>query len=100
MYSGGSDSQNVLDAWVDSGCKLDEVATWHNLDASGDKYDVMNSEINLVVLDRIKKLQEQHADIKFRLFDISKMSFGLTSSFAKHQRIFLLTTSGEIALSI
>ena len=74
FYSGGSDSFNMLEAWEASGCKIDEVATFCNQDASKNKFDLMNSEINLVVLDHIKTLQDRGVDFHFRLIDISQIT--------------------------
>lgn len=70
FYSGGSDSQNILDAWLDAGCKVDEVATFHYFKGSGNKYSFMNAEVTHVAFPRIKKLQETHK-FKFREIDIS-----------------------------
>lgn len=70
-YSGGSDSHNLLLAWIDAGCKIDEIATTWNYSATGDYQNHYNAEITNVVLPDIKKLQESF-DFKFRLVDISQ----------------------------
>lgn len=72
-YSGGSDSHNLLLAWIDAGLKIDEIATTWNYEASGNYQDHYNAEITNVVLPDIKKLQEAGIDFKFRLVDISSL---------------------------
>lgn len=76
-YSGGMDSDNMIRAWIDSGAKIDEIATWWNYDTTGDLYNAQNIEISQVVLPNIKKFKEQ-TEFKFRLFDNSKF---MVSSF-------------------
>lgn len=73
-YSGGSDSHNMLMAWLDAGCKLDEIATSWNYAATGDRQSFYNAEISNVVLPHVKQLQDQGHEFKFRLFDISQQS--------------------------
>ena len=71
-YSGGSDSHNIVSAWLDADCKLDEVATFWNYEGSRDNNDLMNAEPQMVVFDKIKTLQEK-TDFKFRLIDLTQM---------------------------
>ena len=75
-YSGGSDSHNLLLAWIDAGCKIDEIATTWNYEATGEYLNHYNAEITTVVLPDIKKLQEKF-DFKFRLVDISQFCIDL-----------------------
>jgi len=70
-YSGGSDSHNMICAWIEAGCKIDEIATTWNYEATGDYQNHYNAEITNVVLPDIKKLQEKF-DFKFRIVDISQ----------------------------
>jgi len=79
-YSGGSDSHNILQAWLDSGCKLDEVATTWNYETTGEYYNHYNAEITHVVLQDIKKLKDKGFDFNFRLLNIPE--YGL-KTFAK-----------------
>lgn len=75
-YSGGSDSHNMLCAWLEAGCKLDEVATTVNYEATGDKNNYMNTEIYNVVMPHVELLQQRH-EFKFRVVDISQMTLDL-----------------------
>jgi hypothetical protein len=76
-YSGGSDSHNILHAFLDADVKFDEIATTWNYEASGDKHNHYNAEINTVVLPDVKKLQDAGHDFKFRLVDISQLCIDL-----------------------
>lgn len=69
FYSGGSDSVNMLTAWIDAGLKIDEIATVWSLEGSKDPRDHMNIEIDLVVFPGIKRLKDKGLEFKFRLID-------------------------------
>ena len=74
-YSGGSDSHNILNAWLETGCKIDEIATTWNYDTTGEKQNHQNAEITNVVLPDIDNLQKKGYNFKFRLINIP--DFGL-----------------------
>jgi hypothetical protein len=71
-YSGGSDSHNMLLAWIEADCKIDEIATTWNYEATGDYNNHYNAEITNVVLPDIKKLKDSGLEFTFRIIDISK----------------------------
>lgn len=79
-YSGGSDSHNILMAWLDAGLKIDEIATTWNYEATGRRDNHYNAEITGVVLPDIKKLKDAGYDFKFRLVDISQFCVDLFDS--------------------
>ena len=72
FYSGGSDSVNILSAWMDAGLKIDEIATVWNLKGAKDPDDYMNAEVSRVVLPGIQRLKDKGFEFKFRLIDITK----------------------------
>jgi len=72
FYSGGSDSNNILGAWVQEGLKIDEIASFWNLDGAKDRDDFMNDEVDKVVLPRIKQMQNAGYNFKFRLIDLTE----------------------------
>lgn len=72
FYSGGSDSVNILTAWMDAGLKIDEIATVWNLEGAKDPDDYMNAEVSRVVLPSIQRLKDKGIEFKFRLIDITK----------------------------
>jgi hypothetical protein len=71
-YSGGSDSHNMLLAWIEADCKIDEIATTWNYEATGDYNNHYNAEITNVVLPDIKKLKDSGLEFTFRIIDISQ----------------------------
>ena len=77
FYSGGSDSHNLLNAWIDADCKIDEIATTWNYKTTGELYNHQNAEITHVVLPDIKALQNKGYDFKFRLIELPEMSLKL-----------------------
>ena len=68
FYSGGNDSDNILQHWLKSGCKLDEVATMWSYEGTKDKQSYSDIEQTKVVIPKITELQKQY-DFKFRLVD-------------------------------
>ena len=73
FFSGGSDSTNILKAWIEADCKIDEVANLWNYDATKNKQDYMNAEINHVAMPIIQNLKDRGYDFKYRLIDISQL---------------------------
>jgi hypothetical protein len=72
FYSGGADSHNILMNWLNSGCKLDEVATIWSYDATRDKDSYSDAEQSHVAIPLIKELQKTH-NFNFRLIDRSQI---------------------------
>ena len=74
MYSGGSDSHNILSAFIETGCKIDEIATFWDYEKSGEKDSYLNAEISRVVIPHIKQLHKEGHEFKFRLIDQIEMN--------------------------
>lgn len=74
FYSGGSDSHNLLNAWIDADCKIDEIASFWNLNGTHDGQSFMCSEISNVVLPHVKLLKDCGFDFKFRLIDLCDLT--------------------------
>lgn len=73
FYSGGSDSVNVLTAWIDADCKIDEIASvWVG---SQDPEFYMNQEIARVVIPGVQRLKDKGYEFTFRLIDNTKLTF-------------------------
>jgi hypothetical protein len=83
FYSGGSDSVNILTAWIDAGLKIDEIASVWNTEGSKVLDDYMNAEVDRVVLPGIKRLKDKGIEFKFRLIDITED----TISFVKNTNL-------------
>ena len=73
FYSGGSDSDNLLRAWIDADCKIDEIASFWNYEATKDLESFMCQEISRVVLPRIDQLKKQH-DFVFNIIDVADLT--------------------------
>ena len=73
---GEAQKEGKLCAWIDAGCKIDEIATTVNYDATSDKNNYMNTEIYNVVVPHVEQLQQKF-DFKFRIVDISQITLDL-----------------------
>jgi hypothetical protein len=74
MYSGGADSETVLGSFLDNDIKIDEVATYINYDATGDKDNFLNAELWNAALPRTQYLQQQYPWLKHRVIDLTQMT--------------------------
>ncbi len=82
FYSGGSDSHNMLNAWIKQGLKIDEIASFWNLEGTKDPQSFMCAEIQNVVLPDIDTLKAKGIEFEFRLIDICQMT---VDYIAKHK---------------
>lgn len=82
FYSGGSDSHNMLNAWIKQGLKIDEIASFWNLEGTKDPQSFMCAEIQNVVLPDIDTLKAKGIEFDFRLIDICQMT---VDYIAKHK---------------
>lgn len=73
-YSGGADSQTVLEAFVDNDIKLDEVVSHVNYQATGDASNFLNSEAFRVAIPQIKQVQERCPDLQHRILDMTDLT--------------------------
>jgi hypothetical protein len=89
FYSGGSDSHNILNAWIDADCKIDEIAAIWNYGASSDKQDHCNAEITNVVLPDIETLRNRGLEFEFRLIDISQYSLDIFNAFGTNFEYYI-----------
>lgn len=81
-YSGGADSDNVLHSFIDNGFHIDEILSFSNYDATGEKINHFNAEIFEVAIPKIQKLQQQFPLMKHRVIDLGQATvntFSLTS---------------------
>lgn len=73
-YSGGSDSQTILEAFIDNDIKLDEIVTHVNYKATGDKDNYLNSEACRVAIPQIEKLKETRPWLNHRIMDFTDLT--------------------------
>jgi len=71
-YSGGADSNNILNVFLDNDIKLDEVVSYINYEGSDDKENDLNGEIFFVAVPDIKAAQLRQPDLKHRIIDMSQ----------------------------
>jgi hypothetical protein len=72
FYSGGADSWQVLNAFVENDIKIDEIVHCHNYKAVNSKSDyTMTEEIFFTAIPAVEKLLERYPHIKHRVIDIS-----------------------------
>jgi hypothetical protein len=74
MYSGGADSANVLSSFINNNIKLDEVASYINYSATGNKNNWLNEEITKVAIPNIEHIKETHPWLIHRLIDLTDLT--------------------------
>lgn len=82
-YSGGADSNNILNAFVDNDIKIDDLATFVNYEATGNKLNWLNAEIFHVAIPLIERARIKQPDIRHTMVDmvqITKDTFGNKSA--------------------
>lgn len=93
FYSGGSDSTNMLDAFVDNDIAFDEIVTLGYWDIDPDPNSHFHSELVQVAWPRIKHLQSQGLKFRHRHVDLGRTSVNLLSdSSMTLDRPYLATT--------
>jgi hypothetical protein len=74
FYSGGADSNNILNAFVRNGIHLDEIIQWTNYEATGDKNNNWNAEVFRVAAPTTTKIIDDYKlKTRHRLVDMSKL---------------------------
>ena len=74
MYSGGSDSQNVLDSFVDNNIFLDEICSTINYSTTSTIDNAVNYEVLGPNGAKEKAESVKHPNTIYRLYDISDMT--------------------------
>lgn len=75
FYSGGADSGNIVDTFVDNNIAFDEIASYNFHKADPDPDNYFNAEQIKVSYPRIKRLQERGIKFRHRIIDMSDMAF-------------------------
>lgn len=74
FYSGGADSHNMLEAFVNSGIEPDEIVSFHSLAADGDRASAFNREVFETAVPYVENLKKQKRlsdQVTHRLLDMS-----------------------------
>lgn len=82
FYSGGADSDNILDTFVGNQIQLDEVVSYMGYEATGDKYDHYNGEIFNVAIPKVDRIRVTQPTLRHTVIDTSQM----TVDFFNHQQ--------------
>ena len=67
FFSGGADSTNVLDTFVNNKIHLDEVVTYHNSGVAKELSSPLLKELKWATYPYIKKILKSNPSIKYRL---------------------------------
>jgi len=74
-YSGGADSDNILDTFINNDIKMDEVASYINYSGDQDRYGFVNAEIFNLAAPKIEKLKETKQPwLKHTIIDICQLT--------------------------
>lgn len=79
MYSGGADSTNMLDSFLMNDIPVDEIASFTNFVATGDRDSYLNAEIWRVAIPNLENLKQKHPWIKHRILDLTDMALNYFS---------------------
>jgi hypothetical protein len=71
-FSGGADSTNILNSFIDNDIKLDEVASYVNYEATKDSYSWLNAEIYHVAAPVVDKARIKQPELQHTIVDISQ----------------------------
>ena len=71
-FSGGADSNNVLNSFIDNDIKIDEVVSMINYSATGDKENYLNGEIFHVASPKIIAAQAKQPHLHHRFLDLAQ----------------------------
>jgi hypothetical protein len=108
-FSGGADSTNILNSFINNDIKLDEVASYVNYEATKDSYSWLNAEIYHVAGPVIDKAKIKQPELQHRIIDIAQLQIDFFSKKStKFDWIYHVnyhvspnaSSRGEIALQI
>ena len=74
FYSGGSDSQTVLESFVDNDIHINEIVSWSNYEATKDKNHFFNAETYCVAIPEIERFKKKHPGLQHRILDLSQLT--------------------------
>lgn len=77
FYSGGIDSQNIVDTFVKNGIKFEELATMNYYGVEPDPDAHFHAEHTYVTYPKIKELQDRGIEFQHRSIDLSEFSYSI-----------------------
>jgi hypothetical protein len=82
VYSGGADSDNILNFFIENNVRLDEVVSFIDYEGSQNKLSKFNAEIFEVAIPKIKNIQEKQPLLKHTIIDTTQLTLKKFSSFS------------------
>jgi hypothetical protein len=79
FYSGGADSNNIVNTFIKNNLVIDEIATYTYYEAESNPNSFFNSELTKVAYPQIEKWQEQGVRFKHRDIDLSQITFNIVN---------------------
>jgi hypothetical protein len=73
-FSGGADSTNILNSFLDNNIKLDEVASYVNYEATGDRYNFLNAEIYHVAAPVVEAAKLKQPWLQHTVIDLAQLT--------------------------
>lgn len=73
-FSGGADSSNILNTFINNNIKLDEVASQVNYEATHDKTNFLNGEIYHVAKPKVETARLKQPWLKHTIIDLAKQT--------------------------
>lgn len=101
-YSGGIDSQNILDSFVNNNIKIDEVLTYSTYESHKDPDHCDVAELINVAWPKLKQLQDQGVEFKHRYIDLTDRVLAVLQNpeFKLDRAYYAATNFGSIHLSM
>ena len=78
-YSGGADSTTAMESFLYNDIKLDEVVSFLNYEAEGDRNGWFSAEIFRTAAPNIARLQEKYPWLKHRIVDLTQIELDFFS---------------------
>lgn len=76
FYSGGADSHNMLESFINAGVHIDEIVSFHSLSADGDRNSEFNREIYQTAIPFVESLRSDNrlsSTTPHRLIDMAEI---------------------------
>jgi hypothetical protein len=101
-YSGGVDSDNILNSFVDNNIQIDEILTYDVFKSHGDSTHIDMVELDRIGWPKIKSLQDRGVKFKHRHIDLSDRVFQMLqdSTLRLNRAYYASTNFGSIHLNV
>jgi hypothetical protein len=92
FYSGGSDSQTMLDTFINNNIFIDEIVCFHCLKGDKSPYSYFNEEIFKIAVPYLEKVRHTIPNTKINLIDHTdlNLAFDFAKGWEQQTNVFLL----------